>query len=167
MVGRMPAQQAVQDWLAAITEQLGVPDREYAYRLLRAWLHTVRDRLPVGQVVQLAAELPEPLRGVYYEGWEPADAPLRLDVETYVGRFALEARVPCTEVQGAAVAVSEALRTLFSPGQLDVVFGHLSRRIRELLEPAGGFGSGRRAIVRVLPGQELAHAGQVTPRSSL
>jgi uncharacterized protein (DUF2267 family) len=34
-------------WLSAVAHQLGTDDRHYAYRVLRGWLHTVRDPLAV------------------------------------------------------------------------------------------------------------------------
>jgi uncharacterized protein (DUF2267 family) len=144
------AQQIAQQWLCAIADQLEVPDQNYAYRLLRAWLHTLRDRLPVGQAVQFAAHLPELLRGVYYEGWEPADTPLKLDVDNYIGRFAREAKVSTAEVRHGAVAVTVALRGLMWPGQMEGTFAHLPRPIRQLLEPPGAVASHAR-VMHLLP----------------
>lgn len=51
--------------------ELGWENREFAYRALRAVLHTLRDHLPMNEAVQLAAQLPQLLRGMYYEGWRP------------------------------------------------------------------------------------------------
>lgn len=48
--------------MRAIADRLRTPDLEYAHRLLRAWMHTLRDQLPVGQSKRLANQLPEPLR---------------------------------------------------------------------------------------------------------
>ena len=47
---------------------LGTDDRQDAYRAVRGVLHTLRDRLPVEESAQLAAQLPTLLRGVFYEG---------------------------------------------------------------------------------------------------
>ena len=59
-------------WLKEIAEELGDEDRQYAYRALRAVLHTLRDRLTVDVAAKLAAQLPTLIRGVYYEDWDPA-----------------------------------------------------------------------------------------------
>jgi hypothetical protein len=40
--------------------------------VLRAFLHTLRDRLTVNGAVHLAAQSSELLRGVYYENWRPS-----------------------------------------------------------------------------------------------
>ena len=54
-------------WLADIEAGFGTSDRRLAYRVLRAWLHSLRDRLSV----EVAAQLPELLRGVFCDGWNP------------------------------------------------------------------------------------------------
>lgn len=61
-------------WLDEIAGELG-QDRQYAYRALRAVLHALRDRLPVAEAADLAAQLPMLVRGLYYEGWKPSDTP--------------------------------------------------------------------------------------------
>ena len=58
-------------WLSQLAEELGSEDRKAAYHVLRAYLHAVRDRLTVDGAAQVAAQLPELIRGIYYEGWVP------------------------------------------------------------------------------------------------
>ena len=65
-------------WLKELAEELGTDDRKFAYRVLRAYLHAVRDRLMVDEAAQLAAQLPELVRGIYYEGWVPSRTPTSL-----------------------------------------------------------------------------------------
>ena len=50
-------------WLAGIEEGFGTHDRRLAYRVVRAWLHSLRDRLTVEVAAHFAAQLPELLRG--------------------------------------------------------------------------------------------------------
>src|ERR1044072_8696714 len=64
-------------WLNEMADELGTDDRQEAYRVLRAYLHALRDRLPVNEAAQLAAQLPELIRGIYYEGWNPSKTPVR------------------------------------------------------------------------------------------
>ena len=64
-------------WLDDLGTKLGWHDRERSYRALRAVLHALRDRLPVGEAVDLGASLPMLVRGFYYEGWRPSATPRR------------------------------------------------------------------------------------------
>jgi uncharacterized protein (DUF2267 family) len=59
---------------------------------LRAVLHALRDRLPVDESAQLAAQLPMLIRGIYYEGWNPSRVPVKLGREEFLERVRLEFR---------------------------------------------------------------------------
>ena len=62
-------------WLNQIMEIMGWEDRHAAYTALRAILHALRDRLTVQEAAQHAAQLPMLIRGIDYEGWNPAHTP--------------------------------------------------------------------------------------------
>ena len=64
-------------WINDLDERLGWENQARTYRLLRAVLHALRDRLQVNEAADLAAQLPSLLRGVYYEQWRPAKTPLK------------------------------------------------------------------------------------------
>jgi uncharacterized protein (DUF2267 family) len=63
-------------WLRDAKTCLDWTDSQRAYTALRAVLHALRDRLPLAEVAHLGAELPTFIRGMYFEGWTPAHAPL-------------------------------------------------------------------------------------------
>ena len=45
------ATQSAHTWVCDVAREFDTEDREFAYRVLRAWLHTLRDRLTVEAVV--------------------------------------------------------------------------------------------------------------------
>ena len=106
--------------------------------MLRAWLHCLRDRLSVEVAAHFAAQLPELLRGVFFDGWNPARVPHKYDRAEYVARFAREARVRDSDVGKAARIVSAVARQHMSAGVVAEAFGLLPADLRQLLEPAAG-----------------------------
>jgi uncharacterized protein (DUF2267 family) len=62
--------------------------------MLRGYLYTLRNRLPVDEAAHLAAQLPKLLRGVYREGWRPRKSPETYhDAATFLDHLARNARL--------------------------------------------------------------------------
>jgi uncharacterized protein (DUF2267 family) len=125
-------------WLADVASSFGTEDRRLAYRVTRSWLHTLRDRLPVPIAAHVAAQLPELLRGVFYEGWNPSKVPVKYDRDEYVSRFAHDAQIHHTEVAKAGRLVTATLRRHMSAGAINEALGALPADIRVLVEPTDG-----------------------------
>jgi uncharacterized protein (DUF2267 family) len=68
---------AANRWLTELTDNLDLSAEEAprALRALRAGLHAIRDRLPASEVLDLGAQLPTLIRGLYLEGWTLPTAP--------------------------------------------------------------------------------------------
>lgn len=62
----------VYQWLNELADELDEEDHRFVLRLLRAVLHALRDRLTTNQNAHLSAQLPLLVRGLYFEGWDPA-----------------------------------------------------------------------------------------------
>jgi len=120
-------------WLADVAASFGTEDRRLAYRVTRSWLHTVRDRLPVPIAAHVAAQLPELLRGVFYEGWNPSKVPIKYSKDEYVARFARDAQIHHTEVPRAGGLVTSAMRRHISAGAINEALGVLPADIRSLV----------------------------------
>src|SRR4051812_26330157 len=129
------AEATAHEWLARVGHELGTDDRVLTHRVLRAWLHLVRDRLPAGPAVHFAAQLPVLVRGEFFDGWNPSRVPVAYDVAEFCERFAAEAGIHQSQVADALVAVSTALDGLCSAGNLDHVLASLPHSLRSLLTP--------------------------------
>lgn len=73
-------------WLKDILDQLKWQSKNSAYQALRGTLHALRDRLPKEEAVQLAAQLPLLIKGMYYDGWTLRDKPEKFEKEEFARR---------------------------------------------------------------------------------
>jgi uncharacterized protein (DUF2267 family) len=64
-------------WLSELSHELGWADAHLTLLGLRAVLHALRDRLPPDEAVDLAAQMPLIIKGVYFDGWDPSATPVR------------------------------------------------------------------------------------------
>ena len=115
------------NWLDDLCDRLGTEDRRYAHKVLRAYLHALRDRLTVEESAQLAAQLPNLIRGIYYEGWKPSATPVHYhDLTDFLDRVAADAQLGGTTVASYAVgAAAEVLRQHISTGEIEDVLVQL------------------------------------------
>ncbi|NMT65123.1 DUF2267 domain-containing protein [Marinobacter orientalis] len=65
----------INTWLKDISEELDLIGEEEAWLRLKAVLQTLRDRITVDEAADFAAQLPIIVRGLYFEGWHPAETP--------------------------------------------------------------------------------------------
>ena len=122
-------------WINDVAAELSTEDSHHAYRVLRAFLHAVRDHLTVDEAAKLAAQLPIFVRGVFYEGWDPSRTPEHArDIDSFLTRIAAEAQLAGeTEASLATSAASRVLRRHVSAGEADSVLNALPQHLRELL----------------------------------
>ena len=125
--------QKTNKWLKAIQQELGTEDRQRAYVALRATLHALRDRLIPDEALQLGAQLPTLIRGIYYEGWRMNDTPVRLRTrDEFFGVMAVEAGGRPLDFETAAKAVFRVLADNVSPGEIEDVKRNLPDTLRGL-----------------------------------
>lgn len=122
-------------WVNDVAMEFNTENKEFAYRVLRAWLHTLRDRLTVEASAHFAAQLPDLIRGVFYAGWNPNAVPDKYDAEVYALRFAKQASIALNDVGKAAAATTEAVSRHLPAAHLDKTLDHLPVDIRTLLRP--------------------------------
>ena len=122
-------------WIDEISEELGGIGRREAYRDLRAFLHTIRDRLTVDQAAELGAQLPMLIRGIYYEAWDPSRVPVKMKAEEFVDVFIERAVLPPDREPLASLkAAASVLRRHVTEGETEDVVSSLPIDIRRLLE---------------------------------
>jgi uncharacterized protein (DUF2267 family) len=121
-------------WLKELMLELHWHDRRKAYLAMRATLHSLRDRLTVEEVAQLAAQLPMLIRGFYYEGWDPTGKPLKIrDKEEFLGLVEHELRGnELIDPERVARAVFKVLSDRVTEGEIEDVKHLLPAEIREL-----------------------------------
>lgn len=123
-------------WLNELAGELGEKDDQAAaYRVLRAYLHALRDRLTIDESAQLAAQLPDLVRGIYYEGWVPARTPIKYRTEEeFFDRVADDAQLSGGgEAAHACAAASRVLRRHVTEGELEDVQALLPKKLKTLL----------------------------------
>ena len=106
-------------WLKEISESMGDPRRTIAYHALRGVLFAVRDRLTVNEAVQLSAQLPLLIRGVFFEGYRPAGKPEKLL------RYEFLARVAGELEQGGGANPEKAIKAVLAVLLSHVDYGEM------------------------------------------
>jgi uncharacterized protein (DUF2267 family) len=106
--------------LKDIEQAYGWPkeQRNQSYCALRTVLHLLRDRLPVQESVEFAAQLPLLVRGIYFDGWKPMDVPIKLNRDDFL--FEVRQRFPFDLDGGTERVVRvvlDALSRHVTPGQ--------------------------------------------------
>lgn len=122
-------------WLDEIAEQIGNGDHRLAYRVLRAYLQALRDRLTVDEAAQLGAQLPDLIRGIYYEGWNPSSTPVRYrDLAEFLDRVASEAKLSGeTSASYAVAAAATVLRGHVSEGEIEDIRAQLPEELQAIV----------------------------------
>lgn len=125
--------QETHTWLKQISEEMNHPDKQMAYHALRGVLQTLRDRLMPEEAVKLSAQLPMLIRGMYFEGYKVAQAPVKYDRQEFVERVEHELE------QAGGADPEQAVRAVFgvmsrhvSPGQAEQARNMLPKQLQAL-----------------------------------
>jgi len=122
------------EWLERLCREMNNDDRQHGYVLLRAVLHTLRDRIGPEVSVHLAAQLPLLVRGIFYEGWDPGSTPQKLTLDEFINRIEREANLrSAAEAASGARAVMQVLWDELAPGTMDHVIAVLPDEFAVLL----------------------------------
>ncbi len=127
------AGQQAQHWVNELADDLDW-DEHRPYRLLRCVLHALRDWLSQEEMVDLSAQLPVLIRGIYFEGWKPLETPVRERkkhdfIERVEDAFADD---PLNDSDAAVAAVFRLLDRHVSHGEIVQVRNSMKKSLREL-----------------------------------
>lgn len=108
--------------------------RMQSYAALRAVLHALRDRLTVAEASQLAAQLPILVRGIFYDGWEPARMPHKMNADQFLTRVRREFPYEVAGgLEGVVRSVALAVRRYVDEGEWGHAMAALPADVRKVL----------------------------------
>jgi uncharacterized protein (DUF2267 family) len=128
------AVRATEEWIDDLQQRLGWHDRDRVYSALLATMHALRDVLAQKEAVYVGAQLPDLLRGLYYDGWHPSGRTPPRSRSAFIERIQdgvrrdpgidaeqvaravlalLAARLPAGELEDAKAATPKPLRNLW------------------------------------------------------
>jgi len=120
------------EWLKEVEMELGYNNPNDAYRALRAVLHAIRDRLPVNESAEFAAQLPVLLMGMYYTGWTPANKPVKTrNMEEFLDHVS-EQLPQGMDPMRVTRGIVRVLEGRISAGEMNDVRRNFPERLREL-----------------------------------
>lgn len=120
-------------WLNEIGEGMGNPDKRRAYHALRGVLHALRDRLPIEEMCHLSSQVPVLVRGILFDGYQPAGKPEKFDQEEFIHRVSEELQKSGGEnPRDASRAVFQVLNDHITAGEVDKIRNTLPHGLRDL-----------------------------------
>ncbi len=119
-------------------QELQIYDGAHAWALLGATLHALRDRLQPQSAAHLGAQLPMLIRGLYYEHWPVAAAPVK---ERHKAAFLQHLAAtfppgPAADPERVAHAVFGVIRENIDHGAVEKLAKLLPKELRDLWSAA-------------------------------
>jgi len=122
-------------WFKEAAKELNWRDKHKAYIALKAVLHALRDRVTSREAVQLGAQLPTIIRGIYYEGWTLPDKPVRdrtkysflSEIQKSFGKIG----IPDIDTAHIARGIFRLLSARISEGEMDDIRAVLPKTLAE------------------------------------
>ncbi len=131
------------DFLHDIMKEIGVEDESKAYRITKAVLHALRDRLDPREGKDFVAQLPMVFKAVWCEGWDPTKGPDKSikKKEEFLQRVMNDpGLIPNVDIKDMDEAeaftkgVFRAIKRHVTWGEVEDVIRQLPEEIRELWE---------------------------------
>ncbi len=125
--------QKTQEWLKELRDNADFEDEEEALSVLRVVLHQLRDRLTPEEAVELGAQLPTVIRGLYYESWRPSRTPERIrSKQAFLDEVTLKLLPRRHKPERAVQDVFALVAHHCDPGEISQVIDQLPADIKTL-----------------------------------
>ena len=132
-----PSGMNAQSFYRQVWTELGRPSLDDARRVTAAVFHALRDRLTPDEADQAAAQLPRPLKLVWWRGDIDGRRPVKMHRREFYTRVQREAGLASElEARLATIAVFTALKAQLSLGEADDVVGQLPKDLKAVWEGA-------------------------------
>lgn len=121
--------------LKEIEREMGWENRrDQSYLALRTVLHALRDRLPVQETADFAAQLPLLVKGILFDGWNPAKVPQRADKQEFIEQIRADFFYSMDRsITDLVAVVLQALSHHVSQGQAGDMLSVLPRDIADMI----------------------------------
>jgi uncharacterized protein (DUF2267 family) len=127
------AVQQTQEWLKELRDNGDLANESAALSVVRAVLHQLRDRLTPEEAVDLAAQLPLVVRGIYFEGWRPGRTPEKVrSKQEFLEGVRAKLRPHTIAPEPAVRDVLALLTHHCDPGEIADVIAQLPAELKEL-----------------------------------
>jgi uncharacterized protein (DUF2267 family) len=128
-------------WLDDIQDELGWESRDDTYKAAKAVLQSIRDRLPVEEVVHLSANLPMVMKGMMMDGYDLKNKPARIrGLEDFLELVQVNYDASMRDIispEDAVIAVVAVLDRRMGGGEMRKVAANMPEKVRRLFEAAG------------------------------
>lgn len=126
-----------QSFYRRILVETGRPSLDDAKRATAAVFHALRDRLTPDEADQAAAQLPRPLKLLWWNGEVDGRRPLKMHTRQFYERVKAEAGLASErEARQVTVAVFAALKAQISAGEADDILTQLPKDLKTVWEDA-------------------------------
>lgn len=130
-------------FMKELSQNLGHPeDQNATARILRAVLHSIRDRIAISESLDFLSQLPMFLKAVYVEQWKYNEDVERINsIEGFKEKVKQEQAKWGEREFAWEISTEEIIKTVFntlekytSPGQMEHLRGMLPAELQELIE---------------------------------
>lgn len=132
------------DYLNELARALGHPEeKERVLKIWRAVMHTLRDRIHLGESMQLMDPLPMIFKGIYVEGWKYSEKPskdyssieeMKEEVKNLQSRYG-EEDFPWSKSTEEIISITiDSLDRFLQGNQLEHLKDQLPKEIKEVLQ---------------------------------